>query len=54
MDREWPITRRSVIFPFQIWMPRSTPLIKLSATRAYGADVVLHGDSYDEACAAAS
>jgi threonine dehydratase len=34
-------------------MPRSTPLIKLSATRAYGADVVLHGDSYDEACAAA-
>jgi len=37
----------------QIWMPRSTPLIKLSATRAYGADVVLHGDSYDEACAAA-
>ena len=39
--------------PVQIWMPRSTPLIKLSATRAYGADVVLHGDSYDEACAAA-
>lgn len=37
----------------QIWMPRSTPLIKLSATRAYGADVVLHGDSYDEACEAA-
>ena len=39
--------------PVQIWMPRSTPLIKLSATRAYGADVVLHGDSYDEACEAA-
>lgn len=37
----------------QIWMPRSTPLIKLSATRAYGADVVLHGDNYDEACEAA-
>jgi threonine dehydratase len=39
--------------PVQIWMPRSTPLIKLSATRAYGADVVLYGDSYDEACEAA-
>lgn len=38
--------------PVQIWMPRSTPL-KLSATRAYGADVVLHGDCYDEACHAA-
>lgn len=39
--------------PVQIWMPRSTPLIKLSATRGYGADVVLHGDNYDEACEAA-
>jgi len=37
----------------QIWMPRSTPLIKLSATRAFGADVILHGDNYDEACEAA-
>ena len=37
----------------QIWMPRSTPLIKLSATRAHGADVVLHGSSYDEAYEAA-
>ncbi len=39
--------------PVQIWMPRSTPLVKLSATRAHGADVVLHGDDYDEACHAA-
>ncbi|BCA53806.1 putative serine racemase [Nitrospira sp. KM1] len=44
-------TQRGI--PAQIWMPRLTPLIKLSATRAYGADVVLHGDSYDEACEAA-
>ncbi len=44
-------TQRGI--PAQIWMPRLTPLIKLSATRAYGADVVLHGDNYDEACAAA-
>lgn len=39
--------------PVQIWMPRSTPLIKLTATRGYGADVVLHGNNYDDACAAA-
>jgi len=34
----------------QICMPLTTPLIKLSATKAYGADVVLHGANYDEAC----
>ncbi|BFU90404.1 MAG: threonine dehydratase [Nitrospira sp.] len=44
-------TQRGI--PVQIWMPRSTPLIKLTATRAYGADIVLHGDNYDEACEAA-
>ena len=39
--------------PVQIWMPRSTSLVKLSATRKHGADVVLHGENYDEACRAA-
>lgn len=34
----------------QIVMPLSTPLIKVSSTRGYGADVVLHGANYDEAC----
>src|SRR6266576_3873456 len=34
----------------QICMPLTTPLIKVSATRNYGADVVLHGANYDEAC----
>jgi len=33
-----------------ICMPLATPLIKVSATRGYGADVVLHGANYDEAC----
>lgn len=32
-----------------IVMPKSTPLIKVQATRNYGADVVLFGDVYDEA-----
>ena len=32
-----------------ICMPLTTPLIKVSATRGYGANVVLHGANYDEA-----
>src|SRR5499427_1871042 len=34
----------------QICMPLTTPLIKVSATKSYGAEVVLHGANYDEAC----
>jgi len=33
----------------RIVMPLPTPLIKVSATRGYGGDVVLHGSNYDEA-----
>lgn len=33
-----------------IVMPTTTPLIKVNRTRSYGAEVVLHGDVYDEAC----
>jgi len=33
-----------------ICMPVSTPLIKIERTKAYGAEVVLYGDVYDEAC----
>src|SRR5579871_4782946 len=33
----------------EIWMPLTTPLVKVSATRAYGAEVQLHGNNYDEA-----
>lgn len=32
-----------------IVMPKTTPLIKVEATKNYGAKVVLHGDCYDEA-----
>ena len=32
-----------------IVMPKSTPLIKVESTRQYGAEVVLHGDVYDDA-----
>jgi threonine dehydratase len=37
----------------RIFMPLPTPLTKVSATRAYGAEVVLHGANYDEAYARA-
>jgi threonine dehydratase len=33
----------------QIVMPLATPLVKVAATRSFGAEVILHGDSYDEA-----
>ena len=33
----------------RIVMPLPTPLTKVSATRAYGAEVLLHGANYDEA-----
>jgi threonine dehydratase len=33
----------------QIVMPLATPQVKVAATRSFGADVILHGDSYDEA-----
>ena len=34
-----------------IVMPTTTPLIKVERTKSYGAEVVLYGDVYDEACA---
>ncbi len=36
-----------------IVMPKTTPLIKVAATKSYGANVILHGDYYDEAYAKA-
>ncbi len=32
-----------------IVMPRTTPVIKVNAVRAYGARVILHGDTFEEA-----
>ncbi|HEX4309036.1 MAG TPA: threonine ammonia-lyase [Acidobacteriaceae bacterium] len=37
----------------RIVMPLMTPLVKVAATSNYGADVILHGSDYDEACAEA-
>lgn len=34
-----------------IVMPTTTPLIKVNRTKSYGAEVILYGDVYDEACA---
>ncbi|MBE5938953.1 MAG: threonine ammonia-lyase [Lachnospiraceae bacterium] len=31
-------------------MPTATPLMKVNRTKSYGAEVILHGDVYDDAC----
>jgi threonine dehydratase len=36
-----------------IVMPLTTPLVKVTATRDFGAEVLLHGANYDESCAEA-
>ncbi len=36
--------------PATVVMPTSTPLMKVNRTKSYGAEVVLYGDVYDEAC----
>ncbi len=38
----------------RIVMPLMTPLVKVSATSGFGAEVLLHGANYDEACAEAT
>ena len=37
--------------PAVVVMPTVTPLMKVNRTKSYGAEVILHGDVYDEACA---
>src|ERR1700729_2458446 len=37
-----------------IVMPLATPLVKVTATRGFGAEVVLYGANYDEACVEAT
>jgi threonine dehydratase len=38
----------------RIVMPLMTPLVKVSSTMNFGAEVILHGANYDEACAEAT
>jgi len=40
---------QQLAIPAAIVMPKFTPNIKVEHTRAYGAEVILHGDSFDEA-----
>ena len=44
---------RRLSIPATIAMPVTTPHVKVAATRAYGAEVVLHGETLDEAQARA-
>jgi threonine dehydratase len=45
-------TKRGI--PALIVMPLTTPLVKVTATRDFGAEVLLHGANYDEAFAEAT
>jgi threonine dehydratase len=43
------IAARDAGVPCTIFMPRFAPLAKVTATQSYGAEVVLYGDTYDDA-----
>jgi threonine dehydratase len=43
------LAARQLAIPALIVMPKTTPEIKINAVRRYDADVVLHGNTYDEA-----
>lgn len=45
------LAAKQLSLPAVIVMPRTTPEIKVDAVRALGAEVVLHGDNFDEALA---
>lgn len=45
---------RRLMIAVTVVMPEATPLVKVSAARSYGANVVLAGANYDEAAARAS
>ena len=45
-----PYAARAYGVKATIVMPTSTPLIKVNRTKSYGAEVVLYGDVYDDAC----
>ena len=50
MHKAWPFAAKRLGIKATIVTPKHTPLIKVNATKQYGADVVLHGEIYDEAC----
>ena len=45
---------RAAGMPATIVMPTTTPLVKVNNTKDYGAQVILHGDVFDEAAALAA
>ncbi len=51
MHRAWHMQRKKFGRKATVVMPTVTPLIKVNRTKSYGAEVVLHGDVYDDACA---
>ncbi len=48
------LAAKRLVVKATIVMPKTTPLIKVDAVRSYGAKVILHGDSFEEAAAQAT
>ena len=44
------LAAQNLAYQATILMPTTTPEIKVQAVRALGAEVLLHGDTYDDAC----
>ncbi len=43
------LAARWLSVPCKVVMPEDAPLVKVASTRKYGAEVILHGDSFDQA-----
>jgi threonine dehydratase len=43
------VSAKRIGVPATIVMPNVTPFLKVNSTKAYGAEVVIHGDMYDDA-----
>ena len=51
MPRALPLLQKKMGIKAVIVMPVTTPEIKVNSVKAYGAEVILHGDAFDQALA---
>jgi threonine dehydratase len=49
MVKPWLSQRKNLIITRRVVVPNTTPKVKIEGIRKYGADLVLFGDTYDEA-----
>ena len=49
MRWDWHGAGRALGVPVTVVMPRFAPLVKVARCRLFGATVILHGETFDEA-----